>query len=123
MVTRGQMAAFIMRGLFNETTILGPTAPQVTGVTPNALAATVGAQISVTITGTNTNFQSGDTVTVPSGWLTVSNVVVNSTTSISATLTAATTVAAGPQSIVVTSGGQNLVLPLAVKVGRTNSSR
>jgi hypothetical protein len=26
LVTRGQMASFIMRGLFNETTILGPTA-------------------------------------------------------------------------------------------------
>jgi hypothetical protein len=117
LVTRGQMASFIMRALFNETTILGPTAPQVTGVTPNALAATVGTQLSVTITGVNTNFQTGDTVTVPSGLLGVSSVTVTSTTTITATLTANTGVAAGPQSLVVTSGGQNLVLPLAIKVG------
>jgi hypothetical protein len=117
LVTRGQMAAFIMRALFNETTILGPTAPQVTGVAPNTMASTVGAHISVTITGTNTNFHTGDTVTVPSGMLAVSNVVVHSTTSITATLTANSNVVAGPQALVVTSGGQNLTLPLAIKVG------
>jgi hypothetical protein len=117
LVTRGQMAAFIMRGLFNETTILGPTAPQVTGVSPDTMAATVGTQITVTITGVNTNFQTGDTVAVPSGMLTVSDVVVNSATSISATLTASANVVAGPQALVVTSGGQNLTLPLAIKVG------
>jgi hypothetical protein len=117
LVTRGQMASFIMRGLFNETTILGPTAPQVTGVSPNTMDATVGAQITVTITGTNTNFQTGDTVTVPSGMLAVSSITVNSTTSITATLTANANVVAGPQALVVTSGGQNLTLPLALQVG------
>jgi hypothetical protein len=116
-VTRGQMASFIMRGLFNETTILGPTAPQVTGVSPSRMAATVGTEISVTIMGANTNFQAGDTVTVPSGMLAVSNVRVNSATSISATLAANTNVVAGPQALVVTTGGQNLTLPLAIKVG------
>jgi hypothetical protein len=116
-VTRGQMASFIMRGLFNETTILGPSAPLVTGVSPNTMASTVGTQLSVTITGTNTSFQTGDTVTVPSGMLAVSNVVVHSTTSITATLTANSNVVAGPQALVVTSGGQNLTLPLAIKVG------
>ncbi len=117
LVTRGQMASFIMRGLFNETTILGPTAPQVTGVSPNTMAVTVGTQITVTITGVNTNFQTGDTVTVPSGMLAVNNVVVNSATSISATLTANANVVAGPQALVVTTGGQNLTLPLAIQVG------
>jgi hypothetical protein len=117
LVTRGQMAAFIMRALFNQTTILGPTAPQVTGVAPNTMASTVGTHISVTITGTNTNFHNGDTVTVPSGMLAVSNVMVHSTTSITATLTADSNVVAGPQALVVTSGGQNLTLPLAIKVG------
>ncbi len=117
LVTRGQMALFIMRGLFNETTILGPSAPRVTRVSPNTMASTVGTQLSVTITGTNTDFQTGDTVTVPSGMLAVSNVVVHSTTSITATLTANSNVVAGPQALVVTSGGQNLTLPLAIKVG------
>ncbi len=117
LVTRGQMASFIMRGLFNETTILGPTAPQVTGVSPNTMAATVGTQITVAITGVNTNFQSGDTVTVPSGMLAVSSVMVNSSTSITATLTANANVVAGPQALGVTTGGQNLTLPLAIKVG------
>jgi hypothetical protein len=117
LVTRGQMASFIMRALFNETTVLGPAAPQLTGVTPNAVAAASGSHITVTITGANTNFQSGDTVTVPSGMLAVSNVVVNSATSISATLTASSTAAAGPQALVVTTGGQNLTMPLAIKIG------
>jgi hypothetical protein len=56
-------------------------------------------------------------VTVPSGMLAVSNVVVNSSTSISAMLTANANVVAGPQALVVTSGGQSLTLPLAIKVG------
>ena len=72
LVTRGQMASFIMRALFNETTILGSTAPMLTGVSPNAMASTLGTQLTVTITGANTNFQTGDTVTVPSGMLNVS---------------------------------------------------
>ncbi len=117
LVTRGQMASFIMRGLFNETTLLGPTAPILTDVSPNAMASTPGTQISVTITGVNTNFQMGDTVTVPSGMLAVSDVTVNSATSISAMLTANANIVAGPQALVVTSGGMNLTLPLAVKAG------
>jgi hypothetical protein len=117
LVTRGQMASFIMRGLFNQTMAIGPTAPYLTGASPNAVAATVGSRITVTITGVNTSFQSGNTVTVPSGMLTVSNVVVNSATSITATLTVNGAAVAGPQALVVTSGGQNLTLPLAIKVG------
>ncbi len=117
LVTRGEMASFIMRGLFNETMAVGPTAPLLTGVSPNTMAAMVGAQMTVTITGVNTNFQSGDTVAVPSGMLAVSNVVVNSATSISVVLTANANVVDGPQALVVTTGGQNLTLPLAIKVG------
>jgi hypothetical protein len=79
--------------------------------------ASVGSQITVTITGFSTNFQTGDTVTVPSGMLDVSNVVVNSPTSITATLTANGTAVPGPQALMVTSGGQNLTLPLAIHVG------
>jgi hypothetical protein len=117
LVTRGQMASFIMRGLFNRTMVIGPTAPYLAGATPNAVAASTGSQITVTITGANTNFQGGDTVAVPSGMLDVSNVVVNSATSITATLTVNRTAVAGPQALVVTTGGQNLTLPLAIKVG------
>ncbi|MGA3025586.1 MAG: BACON domain-containing carbohydrate-binding protein [Bryobacteraceae bacterium] len=117
LVTRGQMASFIMRGLFNQTMVIGPMAPYLAGVGANAVAASMGSQITVTITGVNTSFQSGDTVSVPSGMLTVSNVVVNSATSITATLTVNASAVAGPQALVVTSGGQNLALPLAIKVG------
>ena len=56
-------------------------------------------------------------MTVPSGMLAVSNVTVNSTTSITATLTANANAVDGPQAMVVTSGRQNLTLPLAIKVG------
>jgi hypothetical protein len=114
LVTRGQMASFIMRGLFNETMAAGPI---LTSVTPNAMDAMTGAQITVAITGVNTNFQTGATVTVPSGMLDVSNVVVNSATSITATLTVNGHTVAGPQAVVVTNGDQNLTLPLAIKVG------
>ncbi len=117
LVTRGQMASFIMRGLFNETTTLLPTAPQLTAASPNTMASLLGTQLTVTITGVNTNFTSLDAVTVPSGMLTVSNVTVNSATSISATLTTNPTTSAGPQSLVVTTGGVRLTLPLAIKVG------
>jgi S-layer homology domain len=117
LVTRGQMASFIMRGLFNETMALGPTDPLLTGVSPNTMDASVGSQITVMITGFSTNFQTGDTVTVPSGMLDVSNVVVNSETSITATLTANGTAVPGPQALMVTSSGQNLTLPLAIHVG------
>jgi Na+-translocating ferredoxin:NAD+ oxidoreductase RnfC subunit len=78
---------------------------------------TAGSEITVTITGANTNFQSGDTVTVPSGMLAVSDVVVNSATSITATLTVNGNAVAGPQALVVTSGGLNLTWPLAIQVG------
>jgi sugar lactone lactonase YvrE len=117
LVTRGQMASFIMRGLFNQTMVISPTAPYLKAVTPNAVAATVGSQITVTVTGANTDFQTGDTVTVPSRMLRVSNVAVNSATSINATLTVDPIAVAGPQALVVTTGGQNLTLPLAIKVG------
>jgi hypothetical protein len=117
LVTRGQMASFIMRGLFNETMVIGPTAPYLTGVAPKTVSQTVGSQITVTITGVNTNFQPGDTVTVPSGMLAMSNIVVNSATSISVTLTVDANTVAGPQALVVTTDGQSITLPLAVKVG------
>jgi hypothetical protein len=117
LVTRGQMASLIVRGLFNETMVVAANAPQLTSASPNTVSQTVGSQITVTITGSNTNFQSGDPVTVPSGMLSVSNVAVNSATSITATLTVNSNAQAGPQSLVVTTGAQNITLPLAIKVG------
>ncbi len=117
LVTRGAMASFIMRALFNETTSLTPTDPLLTGVSPNTMASLPGTQIAVTIRGVNTNFQILDTVAVPSGMLNVSNLVVNSGTSITVTLTTNGATVAGPQALVVTTGGQRLTLPLAIKVG------
>ena len=111
------MASFIMRGLFNETTSLSPSDPQLIQVTPNTMASLLGTQITVTLTGVNTNFTVLDTLAVPSGMLTVSNVVVNSATSITATLTTNATTTPGPQSLVVTTGPVRLTLPLAIKVG------
>lgn len=117
LVTRGEMASFIMRGLFNQTMALPFGAPLLTGVTPNTMGAGPSSSVTVTITGVNTNFQSGDTVSVPSGMLDVSNVVVNSVTSISATLSVNGSTLAGPEALVVATGGRNLTLPLAIKVG------
>jgi hypothetical protein len=42
---------------------------------------------------------------------------VNSATSISAMLTVNANAVAGPQALVVTTGGQNITLPLAIKAG------
>ncbi len=117
LVTRGQMASFIMRALFNQTLPVPSGTPQIAAISPAAMSASPGTQISVTITGANTNFQSGDTVAVPSGMLTVSNVVVHSPTSITATLAVNAATLAGPQAVLVTTGGTTLTLPLAIKVG------
>ena len=94
----------------------GPTTPRIAAINPNTINLP-GGPLTITITGANTNFENGDTVTVPSGMLDVSNVVVNTPTSITATLTTNLTTVAGPQSLIVTTGGQNLTLPLAIKVG------
>ena len=53
----------------------------------------------VTITGVDTSLPTGNTMTVPSGMPAVSEVVVNSATSISASLTANSNAMAGPQAL------------------------
>ena len=91
LVTRGTDGVVHHAGTVQrDDELMVPTAPQVTGVSPNTMAATPGTQLSITITGINTNFQTGDTVPRPSRMLAVSNAKLyrELTTSISATLTA-----------------------------------
>ena len=122
-VTRGDMAIFIMRGGFNQ--LLPPTQPIITAVSPTTLAP--GASATFTVTGLNTNFGVGTTVVNVAGGgaggvgqppysMTASNVVVDSPTQLTITLTADPTAPAQPEAVYVTTGAEEAVLPNGVVV-------
>ena len=69
--------------------------------------------------GRRPSLQAGDTMTVQRGLPAVSEVVVNSATSISATLTTNSNARAGPQALLVTSSGQKLDARWRSRWGRT----
>ena len=79
-----------------------PGAPTLTSVTPNQ--GIRGTTVAVTLTGTN--FVVGaTTVTVSGGGVTVNNVVVGSTTSLTANFVLDPAAAAGPRTVTVTTAG------------------
>jgi len=106
-VTRGDMAIFIMRGLFN---ILLPTGtPVITSVSPSVLAPGQGA--TLTITGTNTSFQQGLSLVNPIPGITFGVPTVTSATSLTVPVVVSTEAVAQPWPIEVITGSQNAVLP------------
>jgi uncharacterized protein (TIGR03437 family) len=109
-VTRGQMAVFIMAGLFNQ--LLPSTTPVITSISPATLA--VGASGTFTITGANTNFAQGTTTLSPMPGVTIGTIKVNSATSLSVDLTAVTNASAQPRSIIAITGTEQAVLPNAL---------
>jgi hypothetical protein len=111
-VTRGEMAVFIMAGLFNQ--LLPATTPVITSISPATLAP--GTQGTFTITGANTNFTQGTTTLSPISGVTIGTITVNSATSLSVQLTAANNASAQPRSIVAVTGTQQAVLPNALLV-------
>ena len=106
-VTRGQMAIFIMRGAFNQ--FLPAGTPVISSISPATLAA--GTSGTYTITGTNTNFAQGTTQLSPIPGVTIGTITVNSATSMTVQLTAASNAVAQPYSILAITGSEQDVLP------------
>jgi Beta-propeller repeat/S-layer homology domain len=106
-VTRGQMAVFMMVGLFNQ--LLQAGTPVLTAISPSTLGP--GATGTFTITGANTNFAQGTTALSPIPGVTIGTITVNSPTSLTVQLTAAGNAAAQPRSIVAITGAEQDVLP------------
>ncbi len=107
-VLREQMAAFILKGAFNQ--LLPAGTPVITTIAPNTLA--VGATGTFTVTGLNTTFQPGITDFVPPPGITINSLTVNSPTSLTLSLTAAPSgVAVQPEPVYIQTGTQEAVLP------------
>jgi exo-beta-1,3-glucanase (GH17 family) len=106
-VTRGEMAIFIMRGAFNQ--FLPAGTPVISSIGPSTLP--VGTSGTYTITGTNTNFVQGTTQLSPIPGVTISAITVNSGTSMTVQLTAASNAGAQPYSILAITGTEQDVLP------------
>jgi S-layer homology domain len=106
-VTRGQMAVFMMVGLFNQ--LLPAGTPVLTGINPATLS--LGTTGTFTITGTNTNFVQGTTTLSPIPNVTIGTITVNSATSLTVQLTAAATANPEPYSIIAITGSEQDVLP------------
>jgi uncharacterized protein (TIGR03437 family) len=109
-VTRGDMAIFVMRGLFNR--LLPAAQPVLFAVSANAIG--IGNSVTVTVTGANTHFVQGTTVVSPMVGFTVGAVTVLSPTSLTVTLTPGSSVTPQPESIWVITGTEEAVLPNAV---------
>jgi hypothetical protein len=107
-VTRGQMAVFIMRGLFN----LVPSPPNVNPLLTVAPSPIVSGQTAtVTIQGQNTNFANGSTQVTAGPGITVTNVNVVNATTLTAQFAIAANAGPGPRSVVATTGSQEATLP------------
>jgi Bacterial Ig-like domain (group 3)/FG-GAP-like repeat/S-layer homology domain len=106
-VTRGQMAVFMMAGLFNQ--LLAAGTPVIGQVSPLTLG--VGTSAKFTITGANTNFVQGTTALSPISGVTIGAITVTSATSLTAQLTAAANAIAKPRSIVAITNSEQAVVP------------
>jgi sugar lactone lactonase YvrE len=111
-VTRGDMAIFVMRGSFNQ--LLPPTEPIVASVTPATLIN--GTQATLTITGLGTHFAAGTTIVNAVPGLVVSGINVVNSTTLTATVTANVVSTPQPLSIWITDPTEEAVLPNGLKV-------
>ncbi len=112
-LTRGQMAVFIVTGLLNQ--LLPQATPSITQAAPDSGPA--GQTVTVTLTGSGTDFGAGTQVIAPPG-IVASNVNVLSPTSLTVQLTISTNTAASlltangsPYTLVVTTLDQEADLP------------
>jgi hypothetical protein len=110
-VTRGQMAVFVMRGLFNL--LLDPSTPMIVASWPAVVAP--GQVTSLTVTGRNTHFVAGTTTITAGAGVTLGEIqVVNATTiTMKASIAAG---AAGARSIVAVTGSEEAVLPNGLRI-------
>jgi len=111
-LTRGQMAVFVVRGLLNQ--LLPLSTPILTLVSPNAAPA--GTPVTVTIYGMGTNFAAGVTQVQAAPGIAVSKVVVESPTRLTVQLTGQTGLTPNPSPIVVTTGTEQAGLPAGFTV-------
>jgi len=107
LLTRGQMAVFIITGLLNQ--LLPATTPLIASATPNAAAP--GQTVTLTLTGVNTNFVQGATQVTMVPGITPSGIVVSSAISLTVQVAVGSGAVPGPTSIVVTTGTEQAVLP------------
>jgi hypothetical protein len=101
------MAIFIMRGAFNQ--FLPAGTPLITSISPSTLAP--GTSGTFTITGANTNFVQGTTRLNPIPGVTIGTITVNSATSLTVQLTAASNATPQPYSALAITGSEQDVLP------------
>ena len=110
-VTRDQMAVFMIRGGFNQ--LLPPTEPIIGSGSP--ATGGLGETIKVTLTGVNTHFVQDTTKVSAGAGLTVGSVTVNSATSLTVPLTIAANATPNPVSLLATTvgnaGAEEAVLP------------
>ena len=95
-------------------------APRLVSVTPNVV--TQGQTATLTITGEFTHFQQGLTQVNLGQGITIGSVTVNSATSITAVVTAASDAAPGSRTLTVTTGVEQSTLGAAVTVGTPGSA-
>ena len=111
-LTRGQMAVFVVRGLLNL--LLPATTPILTSVSPNSAPA--GTPVTVTITGLGTNFAEGSSQVLTVPGVSASNVVVNSPTSLTVQIVGAAGVTPNPSPVVVQTGTEQAGIPVGFTV-------
>jgi hypothetical protein len=112
-VTRGNMALFIMRGLFNQL-LPTPNLPIIQSITPATVAR--GNSYSVSISGFNTHFAPGTTLLAPIPGVTIRNVTVINSTTISAQFDVGSGATATPQTVRAITGAEEPVLPNGLKI-------
>ncbi len=106
-VTREEMAAFLMRGAFNQ--LLAPGTPVVSSVSPSSVPP--GYTVVVTLIGQNTNWVNGVTQVGTAPGITAGNVVVTNASTLTVQLTVAPNATPGPYSLTATTGTEEATLP------------
>lgn len=106
-VTRGQIAVFVMRGLFD---LLLP-ADRARIATLSQTSAQAGTGVSLTITGANTSFVQGVSVVRAGPGITVGAANITGNQTLTVLLTISSAAATGPRSITVTTGTEDVTLP------------
>ena len=111
-VTRGDMAIFVMRGLFNQ--LLPAGAAVISSISPSTIAA--GTSATISISGVNTSFSQATTQLNPMPGIAIGVLTVVNPTSLTVTLTASSTPSAQPPCILVSTGDEEAVLPNALTI-------
>jgi hypothetical protein len=110
-ITRGQMAVFVMRGLFNQ--LLPENTPVMILITP--ATAPLGAEFDVILTGLNTNFSALTRLHSGQG-ITITDVGFLNATTLTAHIKVAADTLVGPRSFTALTNGEEATLPNGLMV-------